>query len=106
MALALGEAMRQWFRGELEAHYEGVPSTHPSPAKDMRGQPHQIRIYRAHVRKLELIDAPSEPRPHTSSLGSGATTPTSTHVLFQARVEHARLEHQNPRGICLEGPIF
>ena len=60
----------------------------------MRGQPHQIRIYRAHVRGLELIDAPAEPRAHGS------------HVLFQARVEHARLENRNPRGICLEGPIF
>src|SRR3954453_8306877 len=86
--------MRQWFRGQLEAHYEGIASSHAAPAKDMRGKPHQIHIYRAQVRQLELIDAPD------------FTNTQTANVLFQARVEHARLENQHKRGICLEGPIF
>ncbi|MFT3923819.1 MAG: hypothetical protein QM778_14900 [Myxococcales bacterium] len=87
--------MRQWFRGQLEGHYEGLPSVHPGPSKDMRGRPHQLRIYRAHVRGLELIEPPDPARADPEQK-----------TLYQARVEHARLETQHTRGLCLEGPIF
>lgn len=86
--------MTQWFRGTLEGHYVGTPtgggvSQYGSAAR------YQLRIYRALVRNIEVLDALPDETPEE----------VPGDCFYQAQIEDTRLLGIHSRS-CFEGAIY
>lgn len=85
--------VKQWFSGEIEASYYGVPNRVPASSSDSIGRRYRLHIYRAAVPQAEPIDA-----------GDLETT-QSQQPFFQASIELAQLWGVRGPGTRYEGPI-
>ncbi len=109
--------MTQWFRGELEGHYVGTAMGGPAVSQYGSAERYKIRIYRALVRKIEVLESkgdPPAPTPESSEAGednpTGAVPPElpvelPDECFYQAKIEDTRLIGIRPR-TCFEGTIY
>jgi len=86
-------AVKQWFGGEIEASYYGVPSLVPAASSDSVGRRYRLHVYRAAVLRAEPLDAEEV-----------ETTQTAA-PFFQASIELAQIWGLRGPGTRYEGPI-
>lgn len=95
--------VKQWFRGEIEASYYGIPSRAPAASSDSIGKRYRLHIYRAAVLRAESIDNPEAmAQPQESA---AADAPQMQEPFFQASIEIAQLWGVRGPGTRYEGPI-
>jgi hypothetical protein len=87
----------QWFRGELEASYVGTPNAQPYFGARGTTRHFKLHVYRAALRNLERIDAPT-------AEGPAALEPAPS--FCQARVDDALLAGVRGPGTQYQGPVF
>lgn len=88
--------VKQWFCGDIEASYYGVPSRVPAASSDSVGRRFRLHIYRAAMLRAEAIDAPVE---------AAEAASRSEEVFVQQTVEIAHLWGVRGPGTRYEGPI-
>ena len=86
-------AVKQWFGGEIEASYYGVPSLVPAASSDSVGRRYRLRVYRAAVLRAEPLDAKQ------------AETTQTAEPFFQASIELAQIWGLRGPGTRYEGPV-
>lgn len=89
--------MIQWFRGELEASYVGTPNAQPYFRARGTARHFKLHVYRAALKDLERIDAPTPD-------GPAALDPAPS--FHQARVDDALLAGVRGPGTTYQGPVF
>jgi len=87
--------MTQWFRGHLEGHYVGTAAGKPGVSQYGSAARYKLRIYRAMVRDIEVLDASPEETP--------GEVPED--CFYQAEIADTRMLGIRPRS-CFEGPIY
>ncbi len=83
----------QWFRGELEASYLGVVQPEAGPPR------YELRIYRAVVRHVVLIEPPAAAEPPAALEGA-------TRAFVQPTIDDCSVTGVGGRGSIFRGPIF
>jgi hypothetical protein len=102
--------MSQWFRGQLEGHYVGTSSGKPGVSQYGSASRYKLRIYRALVRDIEVLE-PGETIDELESEDAEDSTETKPPIdlpddcFYQAQIEDARLLGIRPRS-CFEGTIY
>ncbi len=92
-------AVKQWFRGEIEASYYGIQSRVPAMSSDSVGRRYRLHIYRAAVLRADLLV-------DDVVVGDAGTAGTQTpDTFFQASIETAQLWGVRGPGTRYEGPI-
>tara|TARA_R110002096_G_scaffold42143_4_gene113620 strand:- start:38461 stop:39537 length:1077 start_codon:yes stop_codon:yes gene_type:complete len=86
--------MTQWFRGHLEGHYVGTAAGKPGVSQYGSAERFKLRIYRAMVRDIEILDTAPEETPDVPD-----------DCFYQAQIEDTRMLGIRPRS-CFEGPIY
>jgi len=86
-------AVKQWFGGEIEASYYGVPSRVPAASSDSVGRRYRLHVYRAAVLRAEPLDAKE------------AETNQTAEPFFQASIELAQIWGLLGPGTRYEGPV-
>lgn len=123
--------MTQWFRGQLEGHYVGTGVGGPAVSQYGSADRYQLRIYRALIRNIEVLESKAGPPVDSESTsgstgGEGETTleadetprdsdapPASEPIpvelpdecFYQAKIEDTRLIGIRPR-TCFEGTVY
>lgn len=87
--------MSQWFRGTLEGHYVGTAAGKPGVSQYGSAERYKLRIYRALVRDIEVLDGEPEDTPEA----------VPDDCFYQAQIEDTRMLGIRPRS-CFEGPIY
>ncbi len=87
--------MSEWFRGTLEGHYVGTPAAAPGVSQYGSAQRYKLRIYRALIQDIEVLDTLPEATPEE----------IPGDCFYQAQIEDTRLLGIRPRS-CFEGPIY
>ncbi len=85
--------MTQWFRGHLEGHYVGTTVGKPGVSQYGSAKRYKLRIYRAMVRDIEVLETAPEEREVPDD------------CFYQAQIEDTRMLGIHPRS-CYEGPIY
>ena len=104
--------VKQWFRGEIEASYYGVPSRAPVSSSNSIGRRYRLHIYRAAMLRAEPIDSPDAMTQAQESEAAGklfdaedASGTQPSEPFFQASIEVAQLWGVRGPGTRYEGPI-
>ncbi len=87
--------MSQWFRGTLEGHYVGTAAGKPGVSQYGSAARYKLRIYRALVRDIEVLDGEADTPPED----------VPDDCFYQAKIEDTRMLGIRPRS-CFEGPIY
>ncbi len=87
--------MSQWFRGSLQGHYVGVPNGSPGVSQYGSASRYKLRIYRALVREIEVLDGEPEETPEE----------VPEDCFYQAQIADTRLLGIRPRS-CFEGSVY
>jgi hypothetical protein len=87
------DSIKQWFRGEIEASYYGVPSRVPAASSDSVGRRYRLHIYRAAMLRAEPTSEPA------------AANETTDDPFFQSSIEVAQLWGLRGPGTRCEGSI-
>ena len=96
-------AVKQWFRGEIEASYYGIPSRAPVASSDSIGRRYRLHIYRAAMLQAKPIDTPVDTSVDTSVETENAEQ--AEELFFQESIEIAQLWGVRGPGTRYEGPI-
>ena len=99
--------MTQWFRGELEGHYVGTRAGAPAVSQYGNADRFRLRIYRALVRHVEVLEQPEAPEgePGRSEDPIGLPFELPDGCFYQAEVADTRILGLRPH-TCLEGHIY
>jgi hypothetical protein len=97
-------SVKQWFCGEIEASYYGIPSRVPAASSDSIGRRYRLHIYRAAVLQAKPINDPVDTQGDAPVESENAERQTEE-LFFQESIEVAQLWGVRGPGTRYEGPI-
>lgn len=95
----------QRFSGEIEGFYVGEPDDSGFARRSAKAQHFKLRIYRAVVRRVQLLETPPAPGAPEGDKPAGAPLDVAPDTFRQATLADARLTPLRTHSGWFEGPI-